>query len=57
MAARFGAKVCHVDASKGMVQWARENATINGLEKSTYTMDCRGCDALCKKRSTKGASL
>ena len=24
---KAGAKVCHVDASKGMVQWARENAT------------------------------
>ncbi|MBQ7133259.1 MAG: class I SAM-dependent methyltransferase [Ruminococcus sp.] len=26
-----GAKVCHVDASKGMVQWARENAVSSGL--------------------------
>lgn len=26
-----GAKVCHVDASKGMVQWARENAQSSGL--------------------------
>ena len=31
-AALAGAEVCHVDASKGMVQWARENATLNGLE-------------------------
>lgn len=30
-AARAGAEVCHVDASKGMVQWARENAALNGL--------------------------
>lgn len=29
--ARGGAEVCHVDASKGMVQWARENAALNGL--------------------------
>ncbi len=27
-----GAEVCHVDASKGMVQWARDNATLNGLQ-------------------------
>lgn len=27
-----GAEVCHVDASKGMVQWARDNARLNGLE-------------------------
>ncbi len=30
-AARAGAEVCHLDASKGMVQWARENAALNGL--------------------------
>ena len=26
-----GAKVCHVDASKGMVQWAKENAVLSEL--------------------------
>ncbi len=26
-----GAKVCHVDASKGMVQWAKENASASNL--------------------------
>lgn len=31
-AAQGGAHCCHVDASKGMVQWARENAELNGLE-------------------------
>lgn len=31
-AARGGAEVCHLDASKGMVQWARVNAALNGLE-------------------------
>ena len=30
-AALGGAEVCHLDASKGMVQWARENAALNGL--------------------------
>lgn len=30
--AKGGAQCCHVDASKGMVQWARKNAEINGLE-------------------------
>src|SRR5262249_21075657 len=33
-AAQEGAEVCHLDASKGMVDWARENATLNGLEKA-----------------------
>ena len=26
-----GARVCHVDASKGMVQWAKENAQVSDL--------------------------
>ena len=30
-AARAGAEVCHVDASKGMVEWARKNAALNSL--------------------------
>ena len=30
-AAQGGASVCHLDAAKGMVQWARENAALNGL--------------------------
>ena len=31
-AALGGAEVCHLDASKGMVEWARENARLNGLQ-------------------------
>ncbi len=31
--ARTGASVCHVDASLGMIKWARKNAVLNGLEK------------------------
>ena len=31
-AAQGGAAVCHLDASKGMVQWARGNAALNGLK-------------------------
>ena len=30
--AAAGAEVCHVDASKGMVGWARENAALSGLQ-------------------------
>lgn len=30
-AASAGAEVCHVDAAKGMVTWARENAALSGL--------------------------
>ena len=31
--AKGGAHCCHVDASKGMVQWARDNAKLNDLEE------------------------
>src|SRR5690606_10193423 len=30
-AASAGAEVVHVDAAKGMVQWAKENAALSGL--------------------------
>ncbi len=33
-AAQQGAEVCHLDASKGMVDWARENAASNQLQKA-----------------------
>ncbi len=33
-AAQEGAEVCHLDASKGMVDWARENASLNNLQKA-----------------------
>lgn len=33
-AARTGAEVCHLDASAGMVQWARENAALNHLQEA-----------------------
>ncbi len=30
-----GASVCHVDSSKGMTTWAKENVVSSGLEKKT----------------------
>lgn len=33
-AAKAGGEVCHLDASKGMVAWARENAALNQLDKA-----------------------
>lgn len=33
-AAQEGAHVCHLDASKGMVDWARENAALNQLQNA-----------------------
>ena len=36
-----GASVCHVDSSKGMTAWAKENVVSSGLEKSNvrYIVD------------------
>ena len=33
-AAKAGAEVCHLDASKGMVSWAKENAKLNNLQNA-----------------------
>ncbi len=43
-AAAAGASVCHVDASKGMTNWARENAAASGLADKPIRWivdDCR----------------
>ena len=39
--AAAGAQVCHVDAAKGMVQWARENRDLCGLpeERTRWIID------------------
>ena len=34
-----GADVCHVDASKGMVAWAKENALLNGITNIRFIVD------------------
>ncbi len=42
--AAAGASVCHVDAAKGMVAWARENARLSGVEDRPIRWiidDCR----------------
>ncbi|MBO5248510.1 MAG: class I SAM-dependent methyltransferase [Clostridia bacterium] len=37
--AKEGARVCHVDASKGIVAWAKENAQACGLDNIRYIVD------------------
>lgn len=32
--AAAGAQICHVDAAKGMVQWARDNCALSGIDAS-----------------------
>ena len=34
-AAQGGAACCHLDASRGMVDWARENAVLNSLQEAS----------------------
>ena len=38
-ASKAGAKVVHVDASKGMTSWARENADLNGVSNIRFIVD------------------
>lgn len=42
--ASAGAKVCHVDASKGMVSWARENAQLSNLESAPIRWIVDDCE-------------
>ena len=37
--AKAGAKVAHIDASKGMVERAKQNASLNGLEGIRFIVD------------------
>jgi len=39
VASKSGANVVHVDASKGMTSWAKENATLNGISKIRFIVD------------------
>lgn len=39
-AAKAGASVTHVDAAKGMVAWAKDNAARNGVEARFLVDDC-----------------
>ena len=38
-ASKAGASVVHVDASKGMTQWAKENAELNGIGNIRFIVD------------------
>lgn len=49
--ARAGATVTHVDAARGMVNWARENASANSLE-ARWIVD--GCEAFVAREIRRG---
>lgn len=52
--AKAGAKVCHVDASKGMVTWAKENVNISGLAEKPIRFIVDDCIKFVKKELRRG---
>lgn len=52
--AAAGAKVCHVDASKGMVSWAKENAAISGLSSSPIRFIVEDCEKFVLRELKRG---
>ena len=52
--AAAGAKVCHVDAAKGMVAWARENAAASGLEGAPIRWIVDDCGKFVEREIRRG---
>lgn len=53
-AAAAGASVCHVDASKGMTQWARENAASSGLAEKPIRWIVDDCKKFVQREIRRG---
>jgi 23S rRNA (cytosine1962-C5)-methyltransferase len=49
-----GAEVCHVDASKGMVSWARENAAESGLSDRPVRWLVDDCQKFVRREQRRG---
>ncbi|MBQ1352186.1 MAG: class I SAM-dependent methyltransferase [Oscillospiraceae bacterium] len=52
--AAAGASVCHVDAARGMVSWARENARLSGLEKAPIRWIVDDCVKFVEREIRRG---
>ena len=52
--AAAGASVCHVDAAKGMVSWARENARSSGLEDAPIRWIVDDCAKFVEREIRRG---
>jgi len=52
--ARAGASVCHVDAAKGMVAWARENARLSGLAEAPIRWIVDDCAKFVEREIRRG---
>ncbi len=55
-AALGGAEVCHLDAAKGMVEWARENARLNGLSDAPIRWIVDDAHKFMKRELRRGRS-
>lgn len=53
-AASAGASVCHVDASKGMVAWARENAEMSSLAQRPIRWIVDDCVKFVQREIRRG---
>nr|WP_319489963.1 class I SAM-dependent methyltransferase [uncultured Caproiciproducens sp.] len=51
---KAGAQVCHVDASKGMVAWAKENAAASGLESKPARWLVDDCSKFVQREQRRG---
>ncbi len=51
---KAGAQVCHVDASKGMVSWARENAATSGLADRPVRWIVDDCMKFVQREQRRG---
>ena len=52
--AAAGANVCHVDAAKGMVSWAKENARSSGLENAPIRWIIDDCSKFVEREIRRG---
>ena len=52
--AKAGANVVHVDASKGIVQWARDNAKLSGLEDAPIRWIVDDCMKFIEREIRRG---
>lgn len=54
VAARAGAHVTHVDASKKAIGWARENQEVAGLEDASIRWICDDARKFCAREARRG---
>lgn len=53
--AKAGASVTHVDASKGMVQWAKDNAALSGLQDAPIRYIVDDCLKFVEREIRRGS--